>query len=321
MANWASDTKFLSELETTMDRVIANHTEGRKPWSPNRLLFPEQSAHAEERIDAIKRLTLNADNIQPAIRAMLVLNALTEGGLPHFHRLIALHLGYAGPWLQWDNLWTAEENQHLAVLCTYLQLTNIVDLSVYDDLWFEYLHGGFNPDWSADPVCMIVAYTVLQEKATQISHRNIIKHVKTSEPILAGILGHVAADEGRHALAYRTVFQKMLELEPDRAIRALYGVIQSFTMPGVGSACFGTLEDIADRTGVFTQSDFVSIVRELVTTWKLDQLAVASNDARSVLAKIVRFAEPKLETALKKRAQGRKPRTFELPFIRGAFQA
>ena len=57
-------------------------------------------------------LRAQADGIPDPARAALALNILTEEGLPHFHRLLAVYLGDDSFWRIWNNLWTAEEDRH-----------------------------------------------------------------------------------------------------------------------------------------------------------------------------------------------------------------
>src|SRR3546814_18127492 len=91
--------------------------------------------------------------------------------LPHFHRLIATYLGNSGPWRDWNNMWTAEEDRHGCALRDYVRDARLFNMGALEKLQYSYIAAGFNPDWQADPY-RLLAYTSLQETDPQTSHAN-----------------------------------------------------------------------------------------------------------------------------------------------------
>ncbi len=159
----AKKVEVLKDLEPIVFELMADHEEKRDLWFPADLLAPEPGIDPEEHrqtlIDRVK-------GFPDACRAALALNTLTEEGLPHFHRLLATHLGDDSHWRAWNNMWTAEEDRHGAVLSDYMRDTGAVDQRKIEELKFEYIKAGFHPEWDMDPYRVFV-YTTLQERATQ----------------------------------------------------------------------------------------------------------------------------------------------------------
>ena len=116
----------------------------------------------------LANLRAQAAGIPDPARAALALNLLTEEGLPHFHRLLAVYLGDDSFWRSWNNLWTAEEDRHGQVLHDYARDTRLLDQRRLEEMQFEYLRAGFHPEWDRDPY-RVFAYTTVQERATQFT--------------------------------------------------------------------------------------------------------------------------------------------------------
>src|SRR5690606_28792154 len=114
----------------------------------------DPAAHTEE-------LRRRAEGNPDHARAALALNMLTEEGLPHFHRVLAVYLGDDSFWRNWNNLWTAEEDRHGVLLHDYVRETRLLDNRRLDEMQFEYLRAGFSPEWDKDPYRVFV-YTSLQ---------------------------------------------------------------------------------------------------------------------------------------------------------------
>ena len=86
--------------------LMKAHEAKRILWFPSEILNPPPDEDPDRHL---KQLRKRAEGISPAARVALALNLLTEEGLPHFHRLLAVYLGTDSIWAKWNNLWTAEE--------------------------------------------------------------------------------------------------------------------------------------------------------------------------------------------------------------------
>ena len=142
--------EILVALEPFVRQQTAAHLERRKLWFPNDL-SPADAHESEQDVRELERVREAARGLPDAVRVALALNLLTEEGLPHFHRLIATHLGNESPWSDWNNLWTAEEDRHGCVLRDYVRDARVFNMGALERMQYRYIEAGFNPDWHQDP--------------------------------------------------------------------------------------------------------------------------------------------------------------------------
>ncbi len=224
-----SKMEVLRDLEGRVGELMELHERKRDLWYPSDLLGPAPDTDP----DAFQaQLRTQAQGIPDHARAALALNLLTEEGLPHFHRLLAVFLGDESHWRLWNNLWTAEEDRHGQVLHDYARDTRLFDQRKIEEMQFEYLRRGFHPEWDRDPY-RVFAYTTVQERATQFSHAETGKVIGEYEPRLAEVLSQVAKDEARHYAFYRTVFEEILKRDPDQALHSASFILPAIDMPGI----------------------------------------------------------------------------------------
>jgi acyl-[acyl-carrier-protein] desaturase len=163
---------------------------------------------------------------------------MTEDNLPSYHREIAMNFGLDGPWGQWVNRWTAEENRHGIALRDYLVVTRAVDPVELEKLRIEVVNRGFSPgqnqqvrdDLFAESLFDSVIYVTFQELATRISHRNTGK--ACNENIADQLLAKISADENLHMIFYRDVSEAGFEAAPNQAMKSLHKILRNFQMPG-----------------------------------------------------------------------------------------
>ena len=180
--------EVLADLEEQVHDLMVVHEAKRILWFPSELLAPPPDTDPDHHIAELRERTRG---ISTPLRVALALNLLTEEGLPHFHRLLAVYLGSDSFWSKWTNLWTAEEDRHGAVLHDYTRDSQLLNNPELERMQFEYLKAGFEPAWDKDPYRVFV-YTTLQERATQVSHANTGK-----------LASRVRADDRRRALERR----------------------------------------------------------------------------------------------------------------------
>ena len=164
--------------------MMEAHVAQAEPLVPQR---PSGASPGESADDHVVIARKRATGIPDSARAALALNTLTEEGLPHFHRLLAVHLGEDSHWRRWNNMWTAEEDRHGAVLHDYLRDTRLLHQRRLEEMQYSYLESGFHPDWDTDPYRVFV-HTTLQERATQVSHSGTGRAVADYEPLLNEVL-------------------------------------------------------------------------------------------------------------------------------------
>ena len=275
--------EVLKDLEAKVRELMAEHEEKRQLWFPSELLKPEEGKSPDEHVKELRR---RAAGIPDSARTAVALNLLTEEGLPHFHRLLAVYLGDDTFWRSWNNLWTAEEDRHGVVLHDYVRETNLLDQRGLDALQFSYLRSGFHPGWDRDPY-RVFAYTSLQERATQHSHSETGKLVGEYEPLLAKILRLVAREEARHYSFYRTIFSEILKRDPNEALHSASLILPALQMPGVNMPGFSKFADVVRRAGIYGPRDYLRIAQEQIRLWKIERLTGLNELGRKAQERIM----------------------------------
>lgn len=261
--------EVLHDLEPVVGELLQTHEAKRKLWWPSDLLGISESETPDRDLAALRD---RARGIPDPVRISLVMGLVTEEGLPHFHRLIAVHMGDNTYWREWNNLWTAEEDRHGAVLHDYLWEARIVQPRIVEEMQFQYIRNGFYPGWEYNPY-RLLAYTSLQERATQICHANNGKAAGQYDPLIGRVLERVATEEARHFHFYRSVFTELLARDPDHALAAAENVILNFEMPGGSMPGFREMTDAIRRSGLYGPRDFLRIVEEQIEHWKIASLS------------------------------------------------
>jgi acyl-[acyl-carrier-protein] desaturase len=267
-ADTVAKVEVLADLEPVVHKLMDVHEAKRVLWFPSELLAAPPESDPDRHM---RELRARAGRISLPARVALALNLLTEEGLPHFHRLLAVYLGSDSFWAKWTNLWTAEEDRHGAVLHDYVRDSRLLDTAVLERMQFKYLRAGFNPEWDRDPYRIFV-YTTLQERATQVSHSNTGRLASEHEPTIGTVLAHVAKEEARHYTFYRAVFGEVLERDPNRALASAAQVMPSIDMPGVSMPRFRDMADVIRRAGIYGPRDYLRIVEEQIRFWAIEKL-------------------------------------------------
>jgi acyl-[acyl-carrier-protein] desaturase len=275
--------EVLADLEEDVHAMMDVHEAKRVLWFPSELLAPAPDTDPDE---YIRELRERAKGISMPARVALALNLLTEEGLPHFHRLLAVYLGSDSFWSRWTNLWTAEEDRHGAVLHDYARDSQILDNPVLEKMQFEYLRAGFEPAWDKDPYRVFV-YTTLQERATQVSHANTGKLASEFEPLIGEVLSNVAKEEARHYTFYRTVFKEVLARDPNRGLASAAMLMPSIDMPGINMPHFREMADVIRRAGIYGPRDYLKIVQEQIRFWAIETLEGLNEMGKKAQEKIL----------------------------------
>lgn len=282
--------EVLADLEPVVHELMQKHEAKRVLWFPSELLAPppdtDPDRHARELRERARGISLPS-------RVALALNLLTEEGLPHFHRLLAVYLGSESFWSRWTNLWTAEEDRHGAILHDYARDSQILNAPVLEKMQFEYLRSGFDPVWDRDPYRVFV-YTTLQERATQVSHANTGKLASEYEPTIGVVLANVAQEEARHYAFYREVFRQVLERDPSRALESAAALMPAIDMPGYTMPHFREMADVIRRAGIYGPRDYLKIVQEQIRYWTIDTLEGLNETGKRAQEKILGIP-PRLE--------------------------
>jgi acyl-[acyl-carrier-protein] desaturase len=278
-----SKIEVLKDMEEKVREMMRAHELKRELWYPAQLLAPPPGECPETHLTELRK---RAAGIPDSARAALALNLLTEEGLPHFHRLLAVYLEDDSYWREWNNLWTAEEDRHGTVLRDYTRDAQLLNQQRLEEMQFDYLRNGFHPAWDRDPY-RVFAYTTVQERATQHSHAETGRVVAEYEPRLGEILNAVATEEARHFSFYRSVFEEILKRDPDQALQSASCILPSIDMPGHTMPGFREIADVIRRAGIYGPRDYLRIVQEQIRYWRIESLTGLNELGRMAQEKIV----------------------------------
>ncbi|QLL05834.1 acyl-ACP desaturase [Mycobacterium vicinigordonae] len=234
MSKEMTNLQLLEELEPVVEQLLNRHLSMFKEWSPHDYI-PWSDGRNYYTLDG-QDWEPGQSRLSDVAQVAMVQNLLTEDNLPSYHREIAMNFSMDGPWGQWVNRWTAEENRHSTALRDYLVVTRAVDPVELEKLRMEQMTRGFSPgqnlqgDLFAESVFDSVMYVSFQELATRVSHRNTGKACNDS--IADQLLARVSHDENLHMIFYRDVSAAGLDIAPNQAMRSVHRILRNFKMPG-----------------------------------------------------------------------------------------
>lgn len=251
-------------------------------WQPSDLL-PDSTR--DSFFTEIKELQESAKGLSYDLVAVLIGDTITEEALPTYESWLTMvdgvDMSEDNGWMKWTRHWTAEENRHGDLLNKYLYLSGRVDMRAMEVSTQYLIADGFDIGTGTDPYRNFI-YTSFQELATNVSHRRVAALCKKEgDNLLAKMCGVIAADEARHAKAYKHFMSKIFEVDPNEAMVAFEDMMrQKIVMPAhflreVGlkiGQTFGHFTDAAQRLGVYTALDYVDIMKSLIEEWHIESM-------------------------------------------------
>lgn len=210
---------------------------------------------------------------------VLVGDMITEEALPTYMSMLNTLDGTRdetgaseSAWAVWTRKWTAEENRHGDAMNKYLWLTGRVNMRAVEVTIQNLIGSGMDPGTENNPYLGFI-YTSFQERATKIAHGNTARFAKEhGDEQLSKLCGLIAADEGRHEIAYQRIVDELFKRDPDGTLLAFEKMMRrQIVMPAHymddmehkgrdGRTLFDDYSAVADRAGVYTAFDYASIM-------------------------------------------------------------
>ena len=278
-----SRKEVMTYLEPFMEGEMATYLRPvEELWQPSDFL---PDASKETFFADIKELQQNAKELPYDVLAVLIGDTITEEALPTYESWLMMvddvSRNEQGGWMKFLRAWTAEENRHGDLLNKYLYLSGRVDMRAMEISTQYLIHDGFDIQTYNDPYRTFV-YTSFQELATNVSHRRVAGLAKQAgDKLMAKMCGVIASDEARHAKAYISLIKKAFEVDANQVMLAFEDMMKKkIVMPAhflreiglqVGQT-FGHFTDAAQRTGVYTATDYVDIMKELLVEWQIESM-------------------------------------------------
>ena len=174
-----------------------------------------------------------------------------------------------------------EQMDALDLLNKYIYLSGRVNMRQMEISTQHLIADGMEIGTARDPYRNFV-YTSFQEMATNISHRRTATLAKKhGNEQLSKICGVIAADEARHAKAYRSFVTKIFEIDPSEMMIAFEDMMRKkIVMPAhflrqqgekIGQS-WTHFSDAAQRLGVYTSMDYTNILESLVEEWNIGNM-------------------------------------------------
>jgi acyl-[acyl-carrier-protein] desaturase len=262
---------LLDSLGVHAERLLDRHLKSARDWYPHELV---PWSRGRDFVDG-ERWSDQDWPLEPRLRSALVLNLLTEDGLPYY--VVGIHdlLGECSPWFDWLRRWTAEEMRHATVIRDYLIVTRAVDPILLEQARMQYCTNAEIP--SAPNAIEAFVYLTMQELATRIAHWRTGELLP--DPEGQRLMRRIAADENLHHLFYRDLVAVALELAPSEVTIAIDNQIRHFKMPGHSIPEFNALAADVAAAGIYSLTDYVDeIVEPLVSThWVCADSALSPN--------------------------------------------
>ena len=288
-------------------------------WQPADLL---PDATSENFFQEVKLLQESCRELPYDYMAVLVGDTITEEALPTYESWLmgveGVNQQETAGWSKWVRWWTAEENRHGDLLNKYLYLSGRINMRAMDTSTQYLIADGFDIGTGTDPYRNFV-YTSFQELATNLSHRRTATLSKQfGNTHLSKICGLIAADEMRHAKAYKTFVSHIFEVDPSEMMLALEDMMKKkIVMPahflretGVKMGqTFSHFSDAAQRLGVYTTLDYIQILEDLLEEWKIENIRGLNETAEKARDYLVA-----LPTRLKRVAERTKVPELEYEF-------
>lgn len=254
-----------------------------KIWQPSDFLPDPSSDDFKHDLEEIQTF---AHEMEYDVFVTLIGDCITEEALPSYESWI---MGIDGveqedrqnTWAQWVRNWTAEENRHGDLLNKYLYLCGRVNMREMEITTQYLIQDGFDLGTSMDPYRNFV-YTSFQETATNISHRRVGTFAKQSgNKKLAKMCAVIAADEARHAKAYKNFVERIFDLDPSEMMLAFEDMMKKkIVMPAhlmresgqKAGELWEHFSDAAQRCMVYTAQDYIDIFKDLLVEWKIEHI-------------------------------------------------
>ncbi|GAA3375579.1 acyl-ACP desaturase [Streptomyces sannanensis] len=297
----AGEPALLHELEPVVARNIDRHLTVVRDWNPHdyvpwsegrdfALLGGEDWRPEDSRMD-------------PAVRASLVVNLLTEDNLPAYHGDFAGTLGRDAAWGEWTNRWTAEEARHGIALRDYLVVTRAVDPVDLERRRLRHMSAGSGG--APGGILETLAYVTFQELATRVAHRNT--GAATGCPVGDQLLARIAADENLHMLFYRNLVDAALERAPDATMAAIRNVLLDFRMPGEHQPDFARYSLMIAMAGIYDlRLHHDKVVMPVLRHWRIFErtdFGPAGEAAREDLARFLQGLDRRAARFTEKREE------------------
>jgi acyl-[acyl-carrier-protein] desaturase len=213
---------------------------GGRDWDPSQVTLPKVVT------DACEILLITKDNIAG------------------YHRELVEHFILEEPWAQWIGRWTAEEHLHAVALREYFVVTREIDPVANEDVRFEHVSvKGYRADQLSQVETLV--FMALFEGSHAMFTNNLAARIE--EPVLAGLITHIARDEARHEEFFANLVAHCLTYTRDEAIAAIAARAADIDVVGADIDAYADkVRNVADA-GIFGPDLLRRVISDHITAW------------------------------------------------------
>ena len=248
-----SRVDLLVEIAPDVTRLYDRHLGSPRDWYPH-----QQIEWGEARDFAAYPWSPSDYPVGEGVRSSIYVNLLTEDNLPYYTDAILRHAPSDHPFRDWAYQWTMEEARHSMVMRDWVHVSRCLDPTVLEDGRRVQMAKGEAPRPAT--LADLIVYVALQERATQIAHRNTGAKLPKDDKMGRTVLGLIAGDETKHYLFYRDLTRAAFTIDPSTLMIALTRQVSTFAMPGTGIPSFTRHAVRIAREGIYGLGQFLSDV-------------------------------------------------------------
>jgi acyl-[acyl-carrier-protein] desaturase len=213
---------------------------GGRDWDPSQVTLPKVVT------DACEILLVTKDNIAG------------------YHRELVEHFILEEPWAQWIGRWTAEEHLHAIALREYFVVTREIDPAANEHVRFEHVSvKGYRADQFSQVETLV--FMALFEACHAVYTNNVAAQIE--EPVLAGLITHIARDEVRHEEFFVNLVGHCLTYTRDETIAAIAARAAEIDVIGADIDAYGDkVRNVADA-GIFGPDLLRRVISDRITAW------------------------------------------------------
>ncbi len=267
------DTPLLAEIDGPAADLFNRHLDSARTWSPH-----EQVDWGSGQSFATTPWAPEQYPLPEGVRSSIHVNLLTEDNLPYYTEEILSHAPSGHPLREWTQFWTMEENRHSTVMRDWVHLSRCIDPVALEEARRAQMSTAAAPHFSS--LSEMIAYVALQERATQIAHRNTAARLPKEDKVGRNVLALIAGDETKHHIFYRDLVTSALQIDPSTMVQAISRRVRDFNMPGVGIPNFVRHAVRIAREGIYGLPQFLNdVVKPALETWRIEELTALSDTA------------------------------------------
>jgi acyl-[acyl-carrier-protein] desaturase len=285
------DIALLDALTDETERLYNRHLESPRLWDP--YMEIEWGSGRSFKTDPWSEEDYP---LSAGVRSAIYVNLLTEDNLPYYTSMLLQRAPDGHPLVQWSHQWTMEEDRHAMTMRDWVHVSRCIDPALLEEGRRVQMTLGRVPE--PPSIAELIVYVALQERATQVAHRNTSARLSKEDTMGRRVLGLIAGDETKHYMFYRDLVASAYLIDPSRMMRATATVVAEFAMPGTGIPRFSRHAAAIAKEGIYGLGQFTNeVVSTTLLSWDVRDVALsrdgeaARDDVRATLSALEEKAD------------------------------